>query len=314
MTRRAFTLIELLFVIAIMAIMGTVAVGGYRAMQRGMDERGTMENVNAFIRAAYQRAQIDRLPTVVYFWNETLATEDVSNNTLRVIGKAVAVRRGGRITDVLSSGKFLVDEFADLNYTYSTDDATSDYGDGSKSGANDTMFLYPMDDVDRLTSSSTIRRSTVWNKVCGQSLSVMYLSSQDGMLPKDADFNSGTTGDGISGTTARDAGGIETYAFYVQDAGSVQWKRGMAYGFEFAQIQLPVGFMFGNQYSSTTATPVKEAGSLVFVPGLNKGSGTSKGVAGSRTTVTVYELRPDENGMLTPQKVDDSLDPSKNLH
>ena len=105
--KRAFSLIELLVVISIMAVMGTVAVGGYRAMQRGMDERGTMENVNAFVRLAYQRAQIDRQPTVVYFWNETLQRESDSNNTLRVVGKAVAVRRGGRLTDV--KGKYLID-------------------------------------------------------------------------------------------------------------------------------------------------------------------------------------------------------------
>lgn len=310
MMRRAFTLIELMFVIAIMAFMGTVAVGGYRAMQRGMDERGTMENVNAFVRAAYQRAQIDRLPTVVYFWNETVASETVSNNTLRVVGKAVAVRRGGRVTDVLSSGKYLVDEFADLNYTYDADDDDGSSG-GSRGGANDTMYLYPMDNVNDLTGS-TIRRSAVQNMVYSQPLDVQYLSSRDGLLPKDKDFNSGTTGDGIGGTTGD--GAIETYAFCVEDAGGVQWKRGMAYGFEFAQLQLPVGFMFGNEYSTTTANPIKGAGSLVFVPGLNQGRGTSKGVQGSRTTVTVYSLRPNENGMLAPEKVDVSLDPSKNLH
>ena len=60
MTRRAFTLVELMVVIMIMGILGTVSVGGYRAMQRGIEERGVMQNVNQFIRSAYQRAQIDR--------------------------------------------------------------------------------------------------------------------------------------------------------------------------------------------------------------------------------------------------------------
>ena len=47
-------------VVLIMGILGSITVGGYRAMQRGMEERGVMENVNHFIRAAYRRAQIDR--------------------------------------------------------------------------------------------------------------------------------------------------------------------------------------------------------------------------------------------------------------
>ena len=36
MKRRAFTLLELLLVVAIMGFMGTVTVNGYRAMRRGM--------------------------------------------------------------------------------------------------------------------------------------------------------------------------------------------------------------------------------------------------------------------------------------
>ena len=75
--KRAFTLLELLVVMAIMGFMGTLSVAGYRAMRRGMEERSVMQNVNQFIRSAYQRAQIDRQPVSVYFWNETL--RDASN-------------------------------------------------------------------------------------------------------------------------------------------------------------------------------------------------------------------------------------------
>ena len=111
---RAFTLIELMVVMAIMGLLGTVSVGGYRAMQRGMEERGVMQSVNSFIRTAYQRAQIDRQPVVVFFWNETerLASEE---HTEVVVGRAVAVRRYGRISAV--SDGLLIDEFADLNLT-----------------------------------------------------------------------------------------------------------------------------------------------------------------------------------------------------
>ena len=63
--KKAFTLVELLVVVGIMGLLGTVSVGGYRAMQRGMADKGVMENVNSFVRAAYQRAQIDRQPTAI---------------------------------------------------------------------------------------------------------------------------------------------------------------------------------------------------------------------------------------------------------
>ena len=143
MNRKAFTLLELLLVMAIMGFMGTVAVGGYRAMRRGMEERSVMQNVNQFIRSAYQRAQIDRQPTAVYFWNETLRQGD-DYNTEIVVGKAVAIRRYGRITR--KEGNLLIDEFADLNYSYATDDSTGDSNNANGEGSGDddaenTMYL-----------------------------------------------------------------------------------------------------------------------------------------------------------------------------
>ena len=66
--KRAFTLVELLVVIGIMGFLGTVSVGGYRAMQRGMEERGVMQNVNTVVKTAFERAQIDRQPTWIWMW------------------------------------------------------------------------------------------------------------------------------------------------------------------------------------------------------------------------------------------------------
>ena len=126
---------ELLVVIAIMGILGTVSVGGYRAMQRGMEDRGVMQNVNQFIRSAYQRAQIDRLPVNVYFWNETLR-EESDVETAIVVGKAIAVRRSGRFTKV--QGSYLYDEFGDLNYNRLVLDEDDEDGmDASASGSTD---------------------------------------------------------------------------------------------------------------------------------------------------------------------------------
>ena len=110
MKRKAFTLLELLVVMGIMGMMAVMSVGGYRAMQRGMEERGVMENANHFIRAAYRRAQIDRQPVAVYFWNETLR-EETDTEPMIVVGKAVAVRRAGRVSRYIDP--YLYDEFGD---------------------------------------------------------------------------------------------------------------------------------------------------------------------------------------------------------
>ena len=111
--KRAFTLIELLVVIAIMGLLGTLSVGGYRLMQRGMEDKSALQNASQFIRSAYQRAQIDRAPVAVYYWNET-TKEETEDDILLVHGHAVAVRRAGRLTNVV--GQNLCDEFGDLSF------------------------------------------------------------------------------------------------------------------------------------------------------------------------------------------------------
>ena len=111
--KRRFTLMELLVVIAIMALMGSLTVAGYRQMKRGMEERSVMDNVNQFVRAAYQRAQIDRQNVVVYFWNETIKNETADSFAV-VVGKAIAVRQHGRVT--FTESDFICDEFGDLEF------------------------------------------------------------------------------------------------------------------------------------------------------------------------------------------------------
>lgn len=289
--RRAFTLIELLVVIGIMGILGTASVGGYRAMRRGMEEKGVMQDVNAFIRAAYQRAQIDRQPTAVFFWNETLRARTAYDNEL-VVGKAVAVRRSGRISKIL--GQFLYDEFADLDQTYPT---AGDPDSGSSGTAND-LYLYPLDDLSELKSSgNTITRSRVEGLVYEKPVRAAYLT---GMANK-----------------TEDSGNVTAYAFKVADAGGVTWQTGMAYGFEFANIELPQGYIFGSDYSTSVNNPVRGADVLTFDVGLNTGNGMSSSGAtaglGSRTSIAVHSLRPGKTGYLESQKVGDSAVPTQNL-
>ena len=280
--KRAFTLIELLVVVAIMGLLGTTAVGGYRAMQRGMEERGVMQNVNQFIRSAYQRAQIDRVPVAVYFWNETLQ-EETANAPLVVVGKAVAVRRSGRLTEV--TGSYLCDEFGDLRFSrLVTDEDTEDDEENATGSDGDSgCYLYPMNGT---SDGSSLKRSLV------SQTTVRLAPSEDLLL----------------GGTAK----IESYAFYVQNAGGVTWKRGDAYGFEFAEIQLPHNFLFGTTYSTSLASPVGGESVIRFLVGANTGSGVTGGFDGT-ATIQVSSLRPGASGDIEAQRVGTTDRPDSRL-
>jgi hypothetical protein len=135
----------------------------------------------------------------------------------------------------------------------------------------------------------------VSGKVFKKTMTPLYLSTQNGVL------------EGAAGS-----GQIETYAFQMLDAGGVQWHPGMAYGFEFARIELPHNYIFGSSYSTTSKDPVREAGTLVFDVGYNSGGGTQGGT-GSRTSVTVSNLRPGQSGSLSAFTVGQSDNPTQDL-
>ena len=295
MTRRAFTLIELMVVIAIMGLMGTISVGGYRAMRRGMEERSVMQSVNQFIRAAYQRAQIDRQPVSVYFWNETLQ-EATQTKPLIVTGKAVAVRRYGRITSV--SGSELYDEFGDLNYNrlvLDEDTGQEASSSGSTSEA-EGVYLYK---IDSGTDSKPLR-------------SVVSATTKKHILSEPLILRGEPQRGGTYKTPDMSDANIETYAFVAIDKKGVDWQVGDAYGFEFADIQLPDGYMFGSSYSQSAGNPVAGEQMLKFKVSVNTGNGARQGTVGS-STVQVSSLRPDASGRLTPQKVAVTSNPAMDM-
>ncbi len=274
--RKAFTLMELLVVIAIMGLLGTISVGGYRAMQRGMEERGVMQNVNEFLRAAYQRAQVDRVPVAVWFWNETLREEnDTGTATPIVVGKAVAVRRAGRLTKIMSDD--LIDEFGDLRFSrLIVDEDADDTSSGSGSGADsatDGIYLYPMNGS---SDGSSMSRSLVRSTTVRKTISAPLVISTDSQR-----------------------GEIEAYAYHLVDRGNVSWEVGDAYGFEFAELQLPANFIFGSTFSTRVSDPVRDADKKYYTVGTSAGSG-----------VQVSSLRPGTNGELAAHTVGTSDSPS----
>ena len=273
MSRKAFTLMELLVVVAIMGLLGTVSVGGYRAMQRGMEERGVMQNVNAFMNAAYQRAQIDRVPVAIYFWNETLRAENEAENTTQItVGRAVAVRRAGRITKV--DGNQLVDEFGDLRYRrQALDEDMEEFDDDNSS--DDGIYLYKIGGAgDGVTDSRcTVRQGTVPCDITETS------PFSDESLP------------------------IDAYAYEIlPSGGGVSWRVGDGYGFEFAELQLPKNFIFGsNDPKTSTDDPVQPLAPSFFTP---------TGTGNVQLTMTVSCLRPGASGDIEVKKVGESTDPT----
>ena len=275
--KKAFTLMELLVVIGIMGLLGTMSVGGYRAMQRGMEERGVMQNVNTLVKAAYERAQIDRQPTAIYFWNETIRAESQDENEI-VVGHAVAVRQHGRISRV--DGGDLVDEFGDLERVFPKEGNAGNGGAGTGTSQQNTMYLYQLDSLG--SGNVQVKRSIVSSKVVPKTKAEIYL--QIGKLPSDSVGN----------------GQMDAWAFKVEDPNGATWKVGSSYGLEFAEITLPRNYIFGSGYSKNVEQPEQDAGTMAFTVGRNTGSGAQGGAIGS---VTVYSLRPDGSGGVKAVKV-----------
>ena len=268
MNRRGFTLLELLVVMGIMGFMGTLAVGGYRAMQRGMEDSSVLRNVSQFIRAAAQRADIDRQPVAIYFWNETLQGETASDEVPIVVGKAVAVRRSGRITAV--SGRYLCDEFGDLRFNRLMLDEDEENESASGADRGQGIPLYHLNGNEGNQARKTIVSETTVRQPVSEVLS---------------------TGQQVE---------IECYAFVTKDGGG-DWKVGDAYGFEFADITLPHGYLFGSNWSKTTTNPIAGEQVLFF-----RGSGNG---ASGRDTISISAMRPGASGAVEAKNIGTSTSP-----
>ena len=274
-------------VVMIMGLLGTVTVGSYRAMQRGMEERGVMENVNHFIRAAYRRAQIDRQPVAVYFWNETLR-EETDTEPIIVVGRAVAVRRAGRVSRCFDS--WLYDEFGDLEKDRLVVSADDEDSENANSGSTEKDNLVPLYKMNSRTSNG---RSLV-----SQTTKNVTSNNRDQLL---------------SSGEAKD---ISCYAYVLKSAGTAgEWHVGDAYGLEFAEIQLPHGYLFGSSYHERPQdkTSAGDYKTMWFDVSLNSGDGADQGASGM-STIQVYSLRPGKSGEVEAKPVATTDKPTEGLH
>ena len=78
--KAAFTLVELMVVIGLMALLGTFSVTGYFAAVRGMSDRAALDDTRSLIRLAMQTCLIDQTPTAVLFYNRYVVKVDKLEN------------------------------------------------------------------------------------------------------------------------------------------------------------------------------------------------------------------------------------------
>ena len=222
--KRAFTLIELLVVVGIMAFLGVAATGGYSALQRGMAERSAVAAASSLLRAAKERALVDRSPTVVFFYNRLL-TEATDTDNAVVVGEAVAVRRAGRVS--WTDGTYIADEFMDVVGSY-------DIVDSSEIEKRKGMKLWWFGD----TEMQAMRYSIV----------------SDAVVPRWNDISLQTFGGWEEGNAGGNSNmNYVAYAFYDKKTSThaATWRVGNGYGFEFATVQLPKNFIFGSNPAKT---------------------------------------------------------------
>ena len=192
-----------------------------------------------------------------------------------VVGKAVAVRRTGRVSKVNDRDKFLYDEFADLQFF------SSQYVSSEES----TMWVYKMNGSD----GDSLKRSRITRGTYG---------GGEGQLK-------------LRGADAVDRA-LQDYCYKIVDDEKVDWKIGDAYGAEFLDITLPHNFIFGDKYSTTTKDPIAGDGVLRFKVSENSGNGARQGKDGE-STVTISSLRPDKTGAPKVFRVGETTDPTEKM-
>lgn len=224
MTRRAFTLIELMVVVAIMAAMATLSINAYRAVVKGMRDRAALVAVQTLVDAARQRAEIDRKQVNVYFYDECQRTADASTGAeLSGHGIAIAVRPTGRVSRI--DGNFICDEFGDLDQMFAEENQLD--SDLSANGGNSgAMLIYRLADG----SFAEVRPTVV-----DRSSSASYILS----------------GNSSTGQSSDDGEKMILCYAFEKTGGGASFAPGDAYGSEFATVVLPDGYYFGSSAPTT---------------------------------------------------------------
>jgi len=258
--RAAFTLVELMVVVGLMALLGTVSVTGYFAAARGMADRAAKQDTIALIRQAMQVCLIDQTPTAVLFFNrQTKAQESqTTSDEARAssAGAAIAIKMVGRISYV--SGDIIVDEFADWNQSCPV--ATSSRG-------NDVGIpFYRMSDLSGQVAQGIDKcRAYVSTAVEPVSFDNEYMIAYGGQVQHFCDDykKRGSDNKKFSGT-AYSNGNNQRWGHRIKERNGITWKVGDAYGMEIGKLDLPKGYLYGTR--AANSTKIDSAGALTFNP------------------------------------------------
>lgn len=228
--KKAFTLVELLVVIGLMGLMGSIAVAGYSAVVRGMSDRAAIDAAKGVVDAAVQRANLDGTATYLYLFNEvTKIDSDMAPGAAS--GLIIAVRPVGRISAVVNG--LYCDEFADLQNSYRSLDSENETTSQSDAEARAaSMRIYSIADQK-------------------------YAMVKEGVFQEGPQYNSCLeSGDGIDEWHSRK---FYYYGFKRDTSGSssgseanATFKAGQEYGKEFAEVRLPDGYTFSTDVNMSS--------------------------------------------------------------
>lgn len=241
--RTAFTLVELLVVIGIMAVLATISVAGYSAATRGMADRGVIQSTRSILQIAQQTCEIDRVPTKVFFFNRCLSDGSNEGDAALYQGTAIAIKQAGRITIAPSAVTgLLVDEFADWQQSYPM--RGSDQAPG--------MRIYRMKPGSSGDERAGIDDCSMMVLPFVKSVPLDEELLQSGMYFTDWCTRHKRTSDDNrpegAGNSYEPNGNNYVWGFKPANSssgGRLTWKAGDPYGVEIAQIDLPKGYFFG---------------------------------------------------------------------
>lgn len=242
--KKGFTLVELLLVIGIMAVMGTIAVTSYSAATRGMADRAALDAAKSIADAALERARLDRTRTYLYCFNEVTSIDD-DLDTGSAQGLLVAVRATGRITAVDNDCYY--DEFnlerIESTTEFEEDEAIS--GGGGSDAEN--------------RENATITR--IYRLASGASAQSGFMSVYEGNFSMEIDVPEPEAELNPSGNSPSGTDRLTIYGYKKVNGGEggAQFEVGDLYGKEFAVTRLPPNYTFSQNVRMESRTDLGQS-------------------------------------------------------